>query len=265
MDEIFKNYKELIIFSIPIIVGIYKIFTSGSFERQLFSKEKKFLYEVLIIYLIFIIVPTFCFYAIFSDPKIENIMNKLINILLIIYLFLILSIVFKWIFKWIFNILITFSKFLTKLNLFSKLNLNNKTIKKYIDLFNENKILLNNKINLRKYTFLLFYILTLPIFGKLNVILWKNESLSFLIFTSFLELTFVYFVLYEGLNLQKLEKPILVSIELENGVQYEEYYIYYPIDNKFILIGKPDDVNLCKEPLLINLDKIITCKYIKAN
>lgn len=251
-------------FSIPVLVGLYKIFKSGTFERQLFSKEKKILYEVLMIYFLFIIVPTFCFYGILSDPKIENIMDKSIKIILIIYLFLILMIVFKW----IFNKLIQFSKFLTKFKLFSKYKLskfkfNNKTIKKYIHYTKEK--LLNNKYKLRKYIFLLFYILTLFIFGDLNVSLWKMESLSFLIFTSFLELAFVYFVLYEGLNLQKLEKPILVSIELENGVRYVDYYIYYPIDNKFILIGKSDDINLCEETLLINMDKIITCKHIKNN
>ncbi|MGR6904769.1 hypothetical protein [Lysinibacillus sp. BSL11] len=246
MEEILKlikEYKEVVVLIISLF-GLKSFFTfisSKPLERQLFSKENKIIYELINIITLFILFPTVTLYFFILDHyKIVKIIDNNFGYILFLYFFIF--------------ILLNIRKILTI-----------KYIKRFI-------LKLNNKIynfithsKVETTIFFLYIVFSWIIFGSLNAsIIIENNAIKLKIFILslfvFIELYFVYVSLFMGTNF-KLTKAMMVVIKLENGDIYENYYIYNPSKN-FILIGKEKDPNLCKEPILIQINKILSCKQV---
>ncbi|HBJ02385.1 MAG TPA: hypothetical protein DDY89_19520 [Lysinibacillus sp.] len=244
MKEIFdflNEYKQLMVFVFSLF-GLRSFFTfisSKPLERQLFSKENKIIYELLNVFTVFILLPTVMFYILSKDQNtIVNVINRNFG-----YSFLLYSLVFVFLnlrkllsIKW-------FKRFALKIKIY--------------------KFLSNSKL---ETTFAFLYIiLSMIIFGAINSSIFMEISglkyrilgLSILIF---IELYIIYISLYMGTNF-KFTKAMMVEIKMDNGDIYKNYYIYNPSKN-FILIGKEKDPLLCKEPILIQINKILSCKQV---
>ncbi|MFJ7891335.1 hypothetical protein ACIQYL_25220 [Lysinibacillus xylanilyticus] len=241
--ELIKEYKEIIVivFSVFSIKSFYTFISSKPLERQLFSKEKRIIYAFLNIAL-FILIPTGLFTTFYIDAlNIVKVINKNFGYLLLFYIF---------------------SLFLFSLNKILLI----KRIKNFILKFNNKiyKVLSNTKIIVTLG--IIYFLLTWLIFGSLNATILidsnstiKNKLLLLLVFVSF-EFCILYITLFWG---TKFTNAMMVVIKMENGDIYENYYIYNPSKN-FVLIGKEKDHNLCKEPILIPFNKILSCKQVNT-
>ena len=244
MESIYEVLKENIefiisLFSIIIVVKNFITFiTSKPLERQLFSKEKKLFYDFINVLFLFIIAPTFLFSVFFNEKWVISLFSNLFTYLLILLAFQSLIIIIK--------------KLIVKVRI-------RQVVKLKVFLFNQKFELVS---------FILIYLNTLIIFGSMNASL-VIETMDFkarLILITFcivFELQFVYTIIIWGQSL-KLTKPILVSIKLEDGTTYENYYIYNPSDKNFILIGKDKNPDLYETPILIKVDKIISCQQVNS-
>ena len=242
--ELIKEYKELIVivFSVFSIKSFFTFISSKPLERQLFSKEKRIIYGFINITL-FILIPTGLFIIFYKDElKIVKVVNKNFGYL---FLFYILSLFLFSVIKILFT----------------------KQIKNFILKFNNKiyKVLYTTKLILTLT--IIYCLLTWLICGSLNAsilmdsnITIKHKLLGILGSISF-EFCIIYITLFWG---TKFTNAMLVVIKMENGDIYENYYIYNPSKN-FILIGKEKDHNLCKEPILIPFNKIMSCKQVNTN
>ena len=244
--ELLKEYKQIIIFVVSLfsLRSFFTFISSKPLERQLFSKENKIIYVLLNIFTVFILIPTVFFFILNKDQdKIVNVINNNFG-----YLFILYSCTFIF------------------------LNLNKLLSKKWFKFF---VLKINNKIyrflsNSKLETTLafLYILLSMIIFGSFNAsILIEIHAIKFKILGLsifiFIELYIIYISLYLGTNF-KFTKVMMVEIKMDNGDIYKNYYIYNPSKN-FILIGKESDPLLCKEPILLKINKILSCKQVDSN
>lgn len=243
ISELIIEYKGIItlVFSVIGASSLVTFFTSHTFERQFYSKENKFLYTLLNYFLLFVLSPTLIFISWSkSTPILMGMLYKIFLILIIIDLFLILFLVIK-------------KKTLTKrafFNFFVKIKLN--------------KIILNPILNI--LIIFLYLILTITICGFANAIIilsdFKTKTLLVVIaLTVCFELFIIFISLHYGTD-ARLTKPEKVIIKMDNGDIFENYYIYNPTKNNFLLIGKEVDSIMCSEPVLIPINKIASCKKV---
>lgn len=245
LAELLDKSKEYIaaITAILTFLLIFKntisFMSSTEFERQFFSKEKKFLFETANYFLIFILFPTMSSYALLKEfESIKSFANSIffsLNVSAFIILLTYLGI----------------SKFITVI-----LKKKNKNYR-----FFKNKIFTTT----RRIGNVILTIATFFLYGLINANLLLDFNNNYIKLTLILILSvfelFLIYVIFKGIIDIKFTKPILVDIKLDNSQTYNEYFIYYP-NGKFILIGKPESIDDCKEPILINIDKIVSCKQI---
>lgn len=243
MESIFSVIKDnnqlILLFSILVILkNIITFLTAKPLERQLFSKEKKLLYDLINILTVFIFVPTIIFLILFQEEWFIILITK-------IFLYLVILIFIQ-------SIIIIIKNRIVKLRL-------RRLVKLKV-------FLLNQKFEI--VSFILIYLNIIIIFGSFNASLLietmnLNIKIILILVILALELYIVYSIFIWDKNIL-LTKPILVSIKMEDGTIYEKYYIYHPSDNNFILIGKDKNHYQCKTPILIRVDKILSCQQVNA-
>lgn len=249
MEGIFEFFKEkeIIIYSLSLAIGLKSIITflsSKPLERQLFSKEKKILYEFVNIFSLFILFPTLTFIV----PIIES--YKIIEILDQNFMYFLI-------------VLITLYLFIFLKKGFTKIKRNHFIQKLYTwKIF---KVITTTKFD--KTIILFIIIFSFIVFGSLNatiLVTSKNieSTVAALIIFIAIELYIIYTMLIWGINV-KLTKPILVNITMDNGEVLKNYYIYNPSDKNFLLIGKDKNSDSCKESVLVKIDKILFCEELK--
>jgi len=241
-----EDNKEIILFAFSILLGLKSGFTfisSTPIERQFFSKEKRLLYEFINLISLFIIAPTVFFFVLFTEFNIvKNFFYNWFGIFAISLLILCLIILLKKGF------------FPTKR-------------KKWFKKIRKKLILSRLKNKFEAILITLIVIISWVVFGTLNVDILKGsldlnvKTVSILLFM-FFELYMIYVTLVWGTDF-KFTKPIPVNIITE-GTKYERYYIYNPSDKNFILIGKEISAHLCKNPVLLNVDKINSCIQVNT-
>lgn len=236
----YKDYIAILISSIPILLSFkntYSFMTSTTIERQFYSKEKRLFYSLANYFALFVLFSTIIF-------------NYFYKIKILRYL---LTVTFL---KWNFWIFIISFIFLGAVKFIYYLNKKGKKIK-----FQYNRIFINTS----KVSVVILILTIFSLYGifNLSILMVKSSLLvkiGLLISWIIIELFAVYWI-FKLISNSEFTDPILVNIELDNSQIYREYYIYYPT-GKFLLIGKPESINDCKEPILINIDKIVSCKQI---
>lgn len=249
------DYIKLItgFFSVLILgKGLYSFWSSNNLERQFFSKEKKFLFEFLNLSMIFIFFPTSSFFSIYSkDSRIWTIINDFFIYFLLAF--------------FITGIIITFTKLAHLFKSKHSVLISQNSILKFIF----TNVRIKNKFWNRNVQLLLtlsFIFSAILVFGAINVdIIHQNADIKnkilMLCFLGLMEIFPIYLVIVWGRNI-KFTTPVLVSIKMEDGQEYNNYYIYYPSNRKYLLIGKAFELDKCKEPILIKADKIISCTQV---
>lgn len=245
--EFLKEYVEIFVGLITIaftFFGIstsYTFITANSFERQFFSKESKILYSLVTHSLFLIILPTFIAFANFyNNEKLFIFINKYIYIVLIFYFAILgLLIIMK---------IVSLSK-----------------IKNYLIKNNLKFIISLNKRKFRNIIVILLFISTWAIIGTTNYYVLtanniENAVIGFILFY-FIEL-YIVFISVSLLVKINLTEPILVTIKMDNGDIFENFFIYNTSKHNFLQIGKEKDPILCNEPLLIPISKIASCKRV---
>ena len=245
--EFLKDYVGIFVGLITIaftFFGIstsYTFITANSFERQFFSKESKILYSLVTYSFFFIIAPTFiAFVNFYNNEKLFLFFDKYIFIVLIFY-FVILG------------LLITM-----KIIGLSK-------IKKYLIRQNLKFLISFNNQKFRTLIVILLFISTWVIIGTTNYYVLtdnnvKNALVGFILFY-FIEL-YIVFLSVSLLRKINLTEPVLVTIKMDNGDLFEHFFIYNTSKYNFLQIGKDKDPLVCKEPLLIPISKIASCKRV---
>lgn len=248
LNLIAGSFSALILFR-----STFSFFSSRNIERQFYSKEKKFLFEFLNLSIIFIIIPSLVFFAIYSEgSKISLFINNnfgLFCILLFISSGIIILQKMIFIFK-----------------------------KKNASLIRDNPTLRFLFVNLRKnkkmnlvfnlILGLLFILSVYTVFGALNVDIIQQKSdvyakIMIISFFVLLELYLIYVIIVWGTDF-KLTQPILVTINMDDGQEYNNYYIYHPSHQKYILIGKTKSLDKCPDPILLNTEKITSCAQVNT-
>ena len=234
---------SIVITLVFLLKNIFSFFTASQLERQFFSKEKKFVFTFVNLIFIFIIFPTGMFYAISIDNK--NI------IIFFIKNFTYFSIVFIASYCSIFII-----KLLTLAN--------RKSVFRKNKFFNFTYKLASLKV--RNFIIVLFFLSSLIVIGVFNFVFLKNsENFLTAILVLLVFIIIEFFVINSALTWAldvKFTKPILVTIEMENGRKYNNFYIYYPSNKNYILIGKNNSYEDCKEPILLKTEKIVSCEQL---
>lgn len=249
LDLIAGAFSLLILFR-----STFSFFSSRNIERQFYSKEKKFLFEFLNLLIIFIIAPTLLCFAIYSEGgKISLFINRYFG-----YFGLLLLITC--------GIIILKKLFL----IFKKKNaplIRKNSILRFLFL---SKRMRNQKFNLvlNLVLGLLFFLSVYTVFGALNVDIIQQKSsanIKILLISIFLllELYLVYVVIVWA-NDFKLTQPVVVTIKMDDGQEYKNYYIYHPSHQKYILIGKTKSLDKCLDPILINTEKIMSCAQVNT-
>ena len=246
--ELVQDYKEIILlmFSLPLIKNLITFMSSTSIERQFYSKEKKYLFEFINIFFTFIIIPTLIYYLFSLElNRVTLFFNKYFGVFGLILLMLCLVIIIN-------------KGFIP--------NLRKKWIRQ-IPKFRQSEAKLNSTAE--RCLILIIIILAMIVFGTLNIDIILTDLIDdllkpvILLLFIFFELYIIYMTLMWGTNI-KFTKPLLVTINMDDGNSYENYYIYYPSDRNFILIGDNIESHLCTQPILINVDKISSCTPIQT-